>query len=232
MKTIHLPFLLVALHAQGTVPMFRAAVGQGSYTLVGRDPALGGVTTIPTLLVPITLQFESKNSMMDATPDVERVRLSPVFSDFTFPSGGKTQYADAMLRTTFPKAEGWHTLLGKPEVKIVKVTVPIGYGYILTSRKTGTSFAVVDLEFLQKELFKQVPKQEGKLVIAMTHNTTFYTLGDATVCCSWGTHGVDSATGNSFVLASYLQAAPTIVQDQDVQPLTQQLAEFINDPCG
>ncbi len=112
----------------------------------------------------------------------------------------------------------------------MKITVPLGYGYILTSKKSGTSFAVADLEFLQKELFKQLPKQPGKLVIAVTHNTTYYADGDATVCCSWGTHGVDSATENSFVLASYLHAAPSVVEDGDVQPLTQQLAEFINDP--
>ena len=117
-----------------------------------------------------------------------------------------------MLRTTFPKADGWHTLLGKPEVKPVKITVPAGYGYILTSKKTGGSFAVVDIEFLQRELFKQLPKQDGKLVIAMTHNTAYYALGDATVCCSWGTHGVDSATGNSFVLGSYLHDAPAVVE--------------------
>jgi chitinase len=90
--------------------------------------------------------------------------------------------------------------------------------------------AVVDLDFLQKEIFKQVPKQDGKLVIALTHNTTYYALGDATVCCSWGTHGVDAATGNSFVLSTYLYNAPAIVEDKDVQPLTQQLAEFANDP--
>ena len=54
--------------------------------------------------------------------------------------------------------------------------------------------------------------------------------GDATVCCGWGTHGVDAATGNSFVLGSYLADAPAIVTDRDIQPLTQQLAEFINDP--
>jgi chitinase len=235
-KTIHLPLLLVLplpwTHAQGTVPTFQIAVGQSSYTLVGRDPALGGVTTIPAVLVPIRLVFESKKFMMDATPDIPRIRLSPVFSKFDFPSSGKTQYADAMLRTTFPKADGWHTLLGKPEVKIVTIGIPVGYGYILSSKREAASIAVVDLEFLQKELFKQVPKQDGKLVVAMTHNTIFYALGDATVCCTWGTHGVDSATGNSFVLASYLHRAPTIVEDEDVQPLTQQLAEFINDPAG
>ena len=238
-KSICLLFLpVLPLHfarAQGTVPTFQHAAGQGSYTLAGRDPAQGGATTIPTVLVPITLSFDAKKTagkpfVMDAAADVPRVLRSPVFSKFAFPSGGATQYADAMLRTTFPKADGWHTLLGKPELKPVKIAVPAGYGYILTSKKTGGSIAVVDVEFLQKELFRQLPKQEGKLVIAMTHNTTYYADGDATVCCSWGTHGVDSATENSFVLSSYLQAAPTVVEDGDVQPLTQQLAELINDP--
>ena len=229
---MRLLFLLVLplhlAHAQGTVPTFQLALGPGSYTLAGHDPAQGGTTTIPTVLVPVTLSFDAKKTdgkpfLLDATPDVPRVLRSPVFSAFAFPSGGTTQYADAMLRTTFPKADGWHTLLSKPEVKAVKIAVPLGYGYILTSKKTGGSFAVVDIEFLQKELFKQFPKQEGKLVIVLTHNTTYYAAGDATLCCSWGAHGVDSATGNSFVLGSYLRAAPTVVEDDDVQPLTQQL---------
>jgi chitinase len=216
--------------AQGTVPTFQHAIGQASYTLVGGDPARGGTTTIATVLVPLTLSFEATKTVMDAAPDVPRVRRSPVFSKFAFPSDGTTQYVDAMLRTTFPKADAWHTLLGEPEVKPLKVAVPAGYGYVLTSKKTGGTFAVADLEFLQKEIFKQIPKQENKLVIAMTHNTTFYADGDATICCSWGTHGVDSSTGNSFVLGSYLRDAPAVVEDADVQPLTQQLGEFINDP--
>jgi chitinase len=238
-NSISLLFLLVLplrfAHAQGTVPTFQHTVGQGTYTLVGHDPALGGATTIPIVLVPITLAFDAKKTagkpfIMDAAPDVPRLLRSPVFSKFAFPSGGTTQFADALLRTTFSKAEGWHTLLGKPELKSVTISVPVGYGYILSSKKTGGFFAVVDVEFLQKELFKQLPKQAGKLVIAMTHNTTYYATGDATVCCSWGTHGVDSKTGNSFVLGSYNHAAPTVVEDNDVQPLTQQLGEFINDP--
>ncbi len=112
----------------------------------------------------------------------------------------------------------------------MKVTVPVGYGYVLTSRKTGRSFAVVDVEFLQKALLKPMVKQQGKLLLFVIRNTTFYADGDATVCCSWGTHGIDSASGNSFVLRYYIHAAPTVVEDQDVQPLTQQVAEFINDP--
>jgi len=238
-KVISLIFLLAlplrSAQAQGTVPTFQQTVRQRAYTLLGRDPTRGGTTTLPTVLVPITLSFDAKKTggkpfLMDAGPDVPRILRSPVFSKFAFPSGGRTQFSDAMLRATFPKADGWHTLLGKPDVRPLKVTVPAGYGYVLTSEKTGRSFAVVDVEFLQKELFQQLSKQEGKLVVAVTHNTTYYTEGDATLCCSWGTHGVDSGTGNSFVLGSYLHAAPAVVEDADVQPLTQQLGEFINDP--
>ena len=238
-KSICLLFLFELLlqpaHSQGTVPTFQHSAGQSSYTLAGRDPVQGGTTTFSTVLVPIALSFEAKKTagkpfVMDAAADVSPVLRSPIFSRFAFASGNTTQYADAMLRSTFPKADGWHTLLGKPEVKPVKITVPVGYGYVLTSKSNGSSFAVVDIEFLQQELFKQIPKQDGKLVVAVTHNTTYYTEGDATLCCSWGTHGIDSATGNSFVLGSYLHAAPAVVEDSDVQPLTQQLAEFINDP--
>ena len=224
--------------AQGTVPTFQRSFGQSSYTLAGRDPAQTGTTVIPTVLVPITLTFEGKTTRIDAAPDVPRILKSPIFTRFAFSPGNKTQYGDALLQSTFP-AEGpparqanrqGHTLLGKPAVKPVTIAVPAGYGYLLTSKKTGQSFAVVDSEFLQKELFLELPRQDGTLVIAVTHNTTYYAAADATVCCGWGTHGVDTTTGNSFVLGSYLRDAPAIVTDRDIQPLTQQLAEFFNDP--
>ncbi len=238
-KSLSLLFLLALplplARAQGTVPTFQRTAGTGTYTLAGRDPSQGGVTTIPTVLVPIALSFETKMAggkpfVMDAAPDVPGLVGSPIFSKFDFPSGGSTQYADALLRSTFPSASGWHTLLAKPEVKPVKIAVPAGYGYVLTSKRSGSAFGVVDLEFVERELFKQIPKQAGRLVIAVTHNTTFFADGDATVCCTWGTHGIDSATGNSFVLGSYLSSAPSAVEDQDVQPLTQQLGEFVSDP--
>jgi chitinase len=227
--------LLRSAQAQSTIPTFQRTIGQNSYTLVGRDPAQGGTTSIPTILVPIALSFESKRVdgkpfVLNAERDVPGLLASPVFSNFAFGPGNATQYADAMLRTTFPLAKSWHTRLMAPEVRPIMISVPRGSGYILTSKKSGRSFAVVDLEFVQRELFKQLPKQDGKLVVALTENTTYYVDGDATECCSWGTHGVDRATGNSFVLGSYLKAAPAIVTDDDVQPLTQQLAEFLNDP--
>jgi chitinase len=231
--------LLRPAHAQGTVPTFKRALGESSYTLAGRDPAQSGTTVIPTVLVPITLTFEGKPVRMDASLDVPLILGSPIFTKFGFASGAssastssaeKMQYADALLHSTFPADKDGHTVLGKPEVKAVTIAIPVGYGYLLKSKKSGLSFAVVDSEFVEKELFRKIPRQDGKLVIAVTHNTSYYALGDATVCCTWGTHGIDAASGNSFVLGSYLRGAPAIVEDRDVQPLTQQLAEFVNDP--
>ncbi len=220
---------LFIVHAQSNVPTFQYTAGQASYTLLGNDPAKAETTRIPTLLVPITLGFEGKKAM-DAGPDVPSMLRSPVFANFAFSSGGNTQYADALLRAMFPRAGAWHTLFGKPEVKPVRIAVPAGHGYILTSRQSGRAMAVADIEYVQRELFRQIAAQPGKLVIAITHNVTYYAEGDATLCCSWGTHGVDSATGNSFVIGSYLRAVPSVVEDADVQPLTQQLAEFALDP--
>uniref|UniRef100_Q02CR1 chitinase n=1 Tax=Solibacter usitatus (strain Ellin6076) TaxID=234267 RepID=Q02CR1_SOLUE len=220
---------------QTKVPTFRISAGQGSYTLAGQDPDRNATTTIPTLLVPVQLSFERNNVtgrrlVMDAAPDVSSILRSPVFASFAYPGERPTQYADALLRATVPAQAKWHTLLAKPEVKPMRIAVPAGSGYVLTSAKSGRSLAIVDLEWLQRELFRQLPNQDGRLVLAITHNTAYYALGDATVCCSWGTHGVDTSTGDSFVLASYLGAAPSMVTDSDVQPITQQLAQFVKDP--
>jgi chitinase len=135
-----------------------------------------------------------------------------------------------MLRATTGAASAWHTLLGQPEIRPVTVEIPVGYGYVLPSRGTGTVLAMADVEYVQRAVFQQIPRQYGKLVLFLTHNTGYYTYGDATVCCTWGTHGVDGTTGNSFVLASYLGATPPLVEERDVQPLTTQLAEWVNDP--
>lgn len=222
-------------YGQGTAPTFLYKTAHGSVVLAGRDPARAATTVIPTLLVPVRLQFESRliagrPLTLDAAKDVKRVLQSPVFSEAAFGTGERTQYLDAMLRATVRAAAGWHTLLGKPEVRPITVEIPAGYGYVLSSRRTRTLMGMVDAEYLQKAIFRQIPQQEGKLVIALTRNTAFYTYGDATVCCSWGRHGVDEATGNSFVLASYLEATPPLVKERDVQPLTEQLAEWANDP--
>jgi hypothetical protein len=129
---------VLPLQAQGTVPTFEYKSGAATYTLAGGDPAKNETTTIPTVLVPLRLSFESKTVegkpfVMDGASNVTQLLASPVFSHFAFTSGGTTQYADALLRSTFPAAKDWHVLLGQPEVKPLSITIPLGYGYVLTS---------------------------------------------------------------------------------------------------
>lgn len=215
--------------AQGTVPVFQRTLDGKAYTLAGHDPAKSGTTTIPVVLAPITLTFAGSSERMNAAADMVRVVESPIFKLAMF-GGEPTQYGDALLRANFPQEAQGHTVLAKAEVRPVTINVPVTNGYLLHSRKEGRWFAVVDQEFVERELFRQIGKLDGKLVIAFTHNTTYMADADGTICCTWGTHGVDAATGDSFVLSTYLADAPSVVTDQDLQPLTQQLGQFFNDP--
>lgn len=219
----------VPARAQGTVPTFTRMVDGKTFTFAGQDPAQDGTTVVPTVLVPIRLTFAGKTAALDAAGDVPHLLKSPVFAKHDFGAGKDTQYGDALLEATFAGAKG-HTLLGTPHIEAVTIDVPAGRGYLLHAGQSGRPFAVVDSEYVESQLFQKLPKADGKLVIAVAHNTAFYALGDATVCCTWGTHGVDAATGNSFVLGSYLHDAPDIVAARDIQPLTEQLAEFFYDP--
>jgi len=191
-----------------TLLLLLAAAAVPTMQYEGLTVAGGG--TVETVLAPIELEFE--NGVLNAAADVRAIEQSPVFQPYAFGGGAKAQYGDALAQKV-----GSTFKLGRPEVRPVKIVVPPGSGYRMKS------MAVMDVQFVQRELFKQIPKMPGKLSLAVTRETVFYAEGDATVCCSWGTHGVDAATGNSFVLASF-------TKEQDVQPITQQLAEFILDP--
>lgn len=222
---------VIAAHAQGTVPLFQHSFGDQTFTLAGGDPATGATTSISVTLVPLKLTFPGVQPVaLDASTDVRALLASPLFKRFPFPTGGNTQYTDALLRSTLGTSAAGHTLLAKPSVKAVTIQIPAGYGYVLSSKKNRGKIAVVDMQYVQRELFKQLPKQDGHLILAVAHNATFYAESDDTICCATGTHGVDRTTGSSFVLGSYFAKTPDIVREQDVQPLAQQLAEFFNDP--
>lgn len=233
-------FLPAALLAQGSLPTFTHTSGEAAYTVIGNDPAKGGTANIPVTLVPISLSFESsKGVILSPALDIAKITRSPVFTSYKF-EAGTTQYADALLRTSFYQAaeaantlSTWHTVLTKPRVApVLKVQIPAGYGYTLRDKRAMRTMAVVDVEWLQKKIFETVPAgtlSPDHLVMFVTHNTTYYAEGDATVCCSWGTNGTEGVTKQPFLLASYLDLS-TVAIDKDVQPLTEQLAEFVMNP--
>lgn len=231
-----------------TVPTFTgsfvAAGKQYSYRLAGGKPESGGTTTIPTVVVPLSLSFEASGGqsrqavVMSAAGDMRDILRSPIFQPFAFTTGD-TQYGDAVQRAQFPKAArtGWHTLLGKPQMALaIQIEIPAANGYVLHSRRTGKSLAVVDLDFVQKWLFQHLAGTGAgpdKLLIAVTKNVVFYSLGDATVCCSVGTHGVQldpsGTSAQAFVIGSYMDEG-VMPRYTDIQGLSQQVAEWMNDP--
>ena len=232
--------LPIPLSAQGSLPSFTHTNGDASYTVLGNDPAKGGVANIPVTIVPVSLSFEtSKSVVLSSALDIAKIKRSPIFRRYKF-EVGTTQYADALLRTSFYQAAksastlaDWHTVLATPTVApVLKIEIPAGYGYTLSDKRAARTMAVVDIEWLQKKIFGSVPAgtlSPDRLVMFVTHNTTYYTEGDATLCCSWGTNGTDGATRQPFILGSYLDLS-TVAMDQDVQPLTGQLAEFVMNP--
>jgi chitinase len=203
-----------SLLAQGSLPSFTHASGDAAYTVIGNDPAKGGTANIPVTIVPVSLTFEtSKSVVLSPVMDIAKITRSPIFTKYKF-DAGTTQYADALLRTSFYKVaesantlSNWHTILTKPTVApAVKVEIPAGYGYTLSDKRAMRTMAVVDVEWLQKKIFETVPAgtlSPDRLVMFVTYNTTFYADGDATVCCSWGTDGTDGATKQPFIFASY-----------------------------
>jgi chitinase len=233
----------------GSVPTFTASftvAGKASqYTIAGGEPGAGGTTTIPTALVPLSLIFDGytnqagKKLVISAAGDVPKVVQSPIFQKSPFATG-KTQYGDAVQRAEFYRdavAKDWHTVLGQPRVTSpLEIEIPVADGYVLTSKRTGRSLAVVDLDFVRKALFDSLSKTRispDELVIALTKNVEFYPLGDATVCCSWGAYGArfdaSSKSTQTFILGTYLD--PGVVPGySDVQPLSEQVVEWMNDP--
>ncbi len=215
------------------------------YVVAGRSPEKGGTTVIPTALIPVSFVFEGatdtagKKLEVSAASEVSKVIQSPIFQKFAFATGD-TQYGDAVERAEFYQtaaAKDWHTLLGRPRVTPpLQIDIPPADGYVLTSKRTGRSLAVVDLDFVQSQLFRSFSKMRisaNELVIALTKDADFYPLHDATVCCSWGAYGVHTEgsgkTLQPFILATYLE--PGVVPGySDIQPLSEQIAEWMNDP--
>jgi chitinase len=218
-----------------TVPTFSGTFTTGgqtySYTMVGEKPDAGGTATIPTVVVPVSVKLASSGRLLEAGKAAREVVQSPVFKPQAF-ANGTMQYGDALLHAEFARAVSeWHTVLAQPVVTAaIEVDVPLADGYWLHSRRTHKSLAVVDLDYLQKQVFAQLPSGVAgpdKLVIFVTRDVAFYSLSDATVCCSTGTHGVNGA--QAFVMGSYFSAG-AMPRYTDIQGVTQQIGEWLTDP--
>ena len=111
---------------------------------------------------------------MDAAPDVARVLRSPVFSQFAFPRRPHAVWRRHAARHVSQGRGLAHAArqAGGEAGEDHRAGRLRLRAHVEEDRRRRSPLWIV--EFLQKELFKQVPKQDGKLVIAVTHNTTYY----------------------------------------------------------
>ncbi len=193
-KSICLLFLLglslQPAHAQGTVPNLHALRRPGLLHSAGRDPIQGGTTTIPTVLVPIALSFDAKKTagkpfVMDAAADV-----SPISARQSSPSSLSRPAAPRSMPTPCCAPPS-------PRRRMAHAARQAGGEadkYHHSRRLRLRPHLEEERQLLRRcrhrisaeGALQTVPKQDGKLVIAVTHNTTYYAEGDATLAAPGG----------------------------------------------
>jgi hypothetical protein len=216
--------------------------------IVGTDPSLGSATTtIPVVIVPIKLIFAGTgNQVLDGTNVSVATAGSPLFQVSDYKSGsvdvGITQYADAIQRGQFWKLPGfsqagYHVLLGTPTIaSTVTITVPAAKGavYILSG---GGPVGVIDDVFFDTQLNNLISTGQytpNEMVIFLTDNVFEAPDADLGNCCALGYHQSQSlplATAQTWIYFGYTRPG-TFVNDSvlDVQPLSHEIVEWINDP--
>jgi hypothetical protein len=124
-----------------SIPNFTRSFSFGGktfpYTMVGNDPSLGHVTTIPTKLVAVSLRLLNADGTVFDTVDagefVQPALNSPNFQRFKYEHDGSagipgepTQFSDAIQRAEFASSmrPNWHTELSPSLVDSITITVP------------------------------------------------------------------------------------------------------------
>lgn len=229
------------------------------YTMIGQDPTSGNPTQIPTTYVPMSFVFNGFKDQhgntitIDATAITNEIQNSPLFQPTAQPNG-TLQFEDSVMRAEFFPLIGdnsdWHVLLNSPQnLRPATIEVPRGSAELFQDPKSGEILAIVDIGFLQtalKTLFVSEPISSTAIPIFITRNTVYATVTKGktnfNTCCVGGFHNAfeTSQGDNTFVqtfafttsldspLALFAFGDPGIFAD--VNPLSHELGELLNDP--
>jgi hypothetical protein len=213
---------------------------------VGSDPALGAATTtIPTVIVPIKVVYTSQGGLsLDGTNQVAATENSPIFLTADYTTGGTdvgvTQYGDAIQRAEFWNLPGfspagYHVLLGAPAVNpTITINVNSAQGTLYGLAGGGRVGVVKDTvldAFINSQIASFAP---NVLPIFLTDNVFESPTGTISGCCTLGYHNSEGgpiATAHTWIYASFTRAG-TFGGDVilDVQPLSHEVSEWMNDP--
>ncbi len=223
------------------------------FNIVGTDPALGAATTtIPTVIVPLKLIFPNSR-VLDGTNQVASTQNSPLFLTADYTTGGTdvgvTQYGDAIQRAEFWNLPGfsqtgYHVLLSAPTIApTVSITVPAS-GCTTSAQNPGGScgntygsgfIGVVNSDFFDAQLNTLIASYTPNVLpIFLTDNAFEGSDGTVSTCCILGYHNSEAppiATAHTWIYAAYTRTGTfsgNVIQD--VQALSHEVAEWLNDP--
>jgi hypothetical protein len=217
------------------------------YTMVGNAPGKGGITRVPTSVIPISFFFDEfvdptgKNITIDVGPVLSDALMSPDFVKASYGTGF-TQFSDAIQRAEFWNVMGndWHTIVEAPgRHQRVQVEVPVGLSQLF-QLPDGTLFAILDADFFSSQLNTIVQLdnlQHDEFAIALTNNVFLYTGGNPSNCCVLGFHTAFETKRveevhyvQTFAWASFFSAGIFSGGFADVTAISHELAEWMNDP--
>ncbi len=153
---------------------------------------------------------------------------------------GVTQYGDALQRGEFQHIPGfsanYHVLLGTPTIApTVTITVTSATQGNLYRLRSGGLVGVVASGFFDAQLNALVHGYAANtLPIFLTDNVFEGFDGTINTCCMLGYHnsqGPPASTAKTWIFAAYTEPG-TFRNDVilDVQPLSHEVAEWLNDP--
>jgi PEP-CTERM motif len=217
------------------------------FNVVGSNPANGAATTtIPTVIVPIKVVYQTAGGLfLDGTNVVPAVQNSPIFLTADYTVGGTdlgvTQFGDALQRGQFWQLPGfsqagYHVLLGTPTIaQTVTITIANSTQGNLYRLRSGGLLGVVRSSFFDGQLNALLPSYSANtLPIFLTDNAYEGSNGTINTCCILGYHNSQTppaATAKTWIYAAYTEPG-TFVGDVilDVQALSHEVAEWLNDP--
>jgi hypothetical protein len=216
------------------------------FNIVGTDPSLGAATTIiPTVIVPLKFIFPNAPTLsLDGTNVVPATVNSPMFLTADYTTGGTdigvTQYGDAIQRAEFWNLPGfsqnYHVLLGAPTIApTMTFTVPAGDGTLFGLRNGGLLGVLRDSYFEGTVLPSLLHSYTANMLpIFVTDNVFLSPAGGLAGCCVLGFHNSQSApiaTAQTWIYTAFTEEG-TFRNDVilDVQPLSHEVSEWLNDP--
>jgi hypothetical protein len=201
---------------------------------------------IQPIRIDFGFDFQGHPIAIDPVSVIPQIERSPLFEPAEFPDGF-TQFSDAVQRANFYSSApaNWHTLLNDPQI-LAPITVHVPPAQSLVFRtSSGSLLAFVDTDYFESQVFQSLPYKTlrvEQLLVLETQNVFLLDFASGfSSCCLVGFHGAipfQNSGGQSrvftFAYATWIDSdvagivfSPAVA---DVQPLSHEIIEWIDDP--